>query len=54
MGKFYDSYKPVFDAVKAALVYVPAVAEVPLVPAHDDVPEIPAIPGVPSSGVESS
>ena len=36
MPKFYDSYKAVFDAIKAALVYVPAV------PAHDEVPEVPA------------
>ena len=36
MNKFYNSYKAVFDAVKAALVYVPAV------PAHDEVPEVPA------------
>jgi hypothetical protein len=33
---FYADYKAVFDAVKAALVYVPAV------PAHDEVPEVPA------------
>jgi hypothetical protein len=44
---FYDVYKAVFDAVKDALVYVPAVLEVP---AHDDVPEV---PGVPASGVAS-
>lgn len=36
MGSFYTDYKAVFDAVKAALVYVPAV------PAHDEVPEVPA------------
>ncbi len=36
MTKFYDSYKAVFDAIKAALVYVPAV------PAHDEVPGTPA------------
>ena len=36
MTKFYDSYKAVFDAIKTALVYVPAV------PAHDEVPEVPA------------
>ena len=36
MTKFYDSYKAVFDAIKAALVYVPAVPEVPAVPAHDE------------------
>jgi hypothetical protein len=36
MHKFYDSYKAVFDAIKTALVYVPAV------PAHDEVPEVPA------------
>jgi hypothetical protein len=36
MNKFYNSYKAVFDAIKAALVYVPAV------PAHDEVPEVPA------------
>ena len=36
MNKFYDSYKAVFDAIKTALVYVPAV------PAHDEVPEVPA------------
>ena len=35
-NKFYDSYKAVFDAVKSALVYVPAV------PAHDEVLEVPA------------
>ena len=51
MTKFYDSYKAVFDAIKAALVYVPAVPEVPAVPAHDEVPEVPAIPGVPAHGV---
>ena len=44
--KFYDSYKAVFDAIKTALVYVPAVPEVPAVPAHDEVPEVPAVPGV--------
>ena len=33
---FYSDYKAVFDAVKAALVYVPAV------PAHEEVPEVPA------------
>ena len=41
MPKFYDSYKAVFDAIKTALVYVPAVPEVPAVPAHDEVPEVP-------------
>ena len=41
MAKFYDSYKPVFDAVKAALVYVPAV------------PEVPGVPEVPARGVQS-
>ena len=51
MPKFYDSYKAVFDAIKAALVYVPAVPEVPAVPAHDEVPEVPAIPEVPAHGV---
>jgi hypothetical protein len=51
MTKFYDSYKAVFDAIKAALVYVPAVPEVPAVPAHDEVPEVPAVPGVPAHGV---
>ena len=30
MPKFYDSYKAIFDAIKTALVYVPAV------PAHDE------------------
>ena len=30
MTKFYDSYKAVFDAIKTALVYVPAVPEVQL------------------------
>jgi len=33
---FYTEYKAVFDAVKAALVYVPAV------PAEGEVPEVPA------------
>jgi hypothetical protein len=33
---FYTQYKAVFDAVKAALVYVPAV------PAEGEVPEVPA------------
>lgn len=33
---FYTDYKAVFDAVKVALVYVPAV------PAHEEVPEVPA------------
>ena len=42
MTKFYDSYKAVFDAIKTALVYVPAVPEVPAVPAHDEIPEVPA------------
>ena len=57
MTKFYDSYKAVFDAIKTALVYVPAVPEipaVPAVPAHDEipeVPEVPAVPGVPAHGV---
>ena len=51
MHKFYDSYKAVFDAIKTALVYVPAVPEVPAVPAHDEVPEVPAVPGVPAHGV---
>ena len=41
MPKFYDSYKAVFDALKTALVYVPAVDAVP---AHDGIPEVPAIP----------
>ena len=36
MNKFYDRYKAVFDAIKTALVYVPAV------PAHDEAPEVPA------------
>ena len=36
MPKFYDCYKAVFDALKAALIYAPAV------PAHDEVPEMPA------------
>ncbi len=49
MTKFYDSYKAVFDAIKTALVYVPAVPEVPAVPAHDEIPEVPAIPGSASS-----
>ena len=44
---FLTSYKAVFDAVQKALVYVPAVPEVP---AHDDVPEVPAVP---ASGVAS-
>ena len=44
---FYSDYKAVFDAVKAVLVYVPAVAEVP---AHD---EVPLIPGTPAHGVAS-
>jgi hypothetical protein len=52
-GKFYDSYMPVFDAIKAALVYVPAVPEVAAVPAHGDVPEVPAVPGVPAHGIEA-
>jgi len=34
--KFYTTYKAVFDAIKTALAYVPAV------PAHDEVPEVPA------------
>lgn len=51
-NKFYDAYKAVFDAVKAALLYVPAVPEVPAVPTHDEVPEVPAVPGVPAKGVE--
>ena len=38
MPKFYDSYKAVFDALKTALVYVPAVAAVP---AHDGIPAVP-------------
>jgi hypothetical protein len=50
---FYTDYKAIFDAVKTALVYVPAVAEVPSVPAHDEEPEIPAIPAVPAKGVSS-
>ena len=41
MPKFYDSYKAVFDAIKSALVYVPAVEAVP---AHDEVAEVPAVP----------
>lgn len=41
MTKFYDSYKGVFDAIQAALVYVPAV---PAVPAHDGLPEVKAVP----------
>ena len=53
MTKFYDSYKAVFDAVKTALVYVPAVPEVEAIPAHDEVPEVPAVPGVPAQGVAS-
>ncbi len=51
MNKFYDSYKAVFDAIKNALVYVPAVPEVPAVPAHDEIPEIPMVPGVPARGI---
>ena len=57
MNKFYDTYKAVFDAIKTALVYVPAVPgvpAVPAVPAHDDVPEVPevpAVPAVPAKGV---
>ena len=50
---FYTDYKAIFDAVKTALVYVPAVLEVPAVPAHDDVPQAPAVPGVPARGVVS-
>ena len=50
---FYSDYKAVFDAVKAVLVYVPAVAEVPAVPAHDEIPEVPMVPGVPARGVAS-
>src|SRR5512140_2172801 len=53
MGKFYDDYKAVFDAVKSALVYVPAVPEIPAIPAHDDVLEVPAVPGIPAHGVAS-
>jgi hypothetical protein len=40
MPKFYDSYKAVFDAIKTALVYVPAVAAVS---AHDGIPAVPAV-----------
>jgi hypothetical protein len=47
MGSFYSDYKAVFDAVKAVLVYVPAVPEVP---AHD---EVPLIPGIAAHGVSS-
>ena len=50
---FYTDYKAIFDAVKTALVFVPAVAEVPAVPAHDEEPEIPAIPAIPAKGVAS-
>lgn len=53
MTKFYDSYKAVFDAVKSALVYVPAIPEVSAIPEHDEVPEVPAVPGVPEHGVSS-
>jgi hypothetical protein len=45
--KFYDGYKAIFDAVKDALVYVPAV---PAVPAYDGIPEVPEVP---AHGVES-
>ena len=51
MAKFYDSYKVVFDAIKTALVYVPAVPEVPAVPAHDEVPEVLHVAAVPAYGV---
>jgi hypothetical protein len=51
MSKFYTAYKAVFDALKTALVYVPAVAEVPAVPATEEDPEIPAVPGVAAHGV---
>ena len=50
---FYTDYKAIFDAVKTALLYVPAVLEVPAVPAHDDVPQVPAVPGIPARGVAS-
>ncbi len=62
---FYSSYKAVFDAIKAVLVYVPAVPYSPAIPAHDDVPEVsavpahdgvpevPFVPGVPAHGVSS-
>jgi len=53
MTKVYDSYKPVFDAVKSALVYVPAVPYSPAIAAHDDVPEVPEILAVPARGVAS-
>lgn len=53
MTGFYSAYKAVFDAVKKALLYVPAVPEVPAVPAHDGIPEVPAVPAVPASGVAS-
>lgn len=51
MPKFYDSYKAVFDAIKTALVYVPAVPEVVAVPAHDEVPEVLHVAAVPAHGV---
>lgn len=51
MNKFYDAYKAVFDAIKTALVYVPAVTEVPAIPAHDEVPEVPAVLGEDAHGV---
>ena len=53
MGTFYSSYKAVFDAIKSALVYVPAVPYSPVIPAHDGLPEVPEILAVPAHGVES-
>ena len=50
---FYSSYKAVFDAIKATLVYVPAVAYSPAIPAHDGIPEVPEVPAVPAHGVTS-
>ena len=60
MPKFYDSYKAVFDAIKAALVYVPAVPEItdataaaPIAPAVVDTPPAPMPQPVASAPVET-